>query len=118
MRLRKSPGNKFSAKKAECDGIIFHSRGEMRRYQDLKDLLLFDKISDLKLQVPFKIVVNNVYIGEYHCDFLYIEDGKKIIEDFKGVQTPFFKWKWKLMQALFPEYHYRITTKTIIGKRK
>lgn len=98
--------HKFHAKRAEVDGLKFASRAEARRYQDLLLLLAAGEIHDLKCQVRYPLVVNEVKIGTYVCDFQYRDcDGKQIVEDVKGVATQVFKIKCKLMRAL---YHIEI----------
>jgi hypothetical protein len=39
----------------------------------------------------------------YVADFQYLRDGKTIVEDVKGVQTPVFRMKLKLFTAMHPE---------------
>lgn len=80
----------------------FDSLGEERRYHEL---LLMEKaglISDLKTQVRYELIPKQVINGktykkcEYVADFVYTEDGKTIVEDFKGIETEVFKIKRKL----------------------
>jgi hypothetical protein len=94
---------KYHAIKTSVDGILFDSRLEAARYQELKYLQKVGEISDLKWQVPFRIVVVDCYICTYWADFTYIRDGLKIVEDVKGVRTPVFNLKWKLLGALQPD---------------
>jgi Flp pilus assembly CpaF family ATPase len=97
MSLRK---NKYNAKKTNVDGITFDSRREANRYGELKTLLKSGLISDLELQVPFPCVINSKKICSYKADFVYTQDGKRIIEDVKGFMTRDFKLKKKLVEAL------------------
>lgn len=119
MRFRvRGKRNKFGVRIDEIgraertvDGILFASKGEAERYNELVLLLRAGEISGLKLQPKFTIEVEGVKICEYRGDFEYREDGFPVIEDFKGKQTPEFKLKWKLVQALYPELIFKITTK-------
>src|SRR5262245_5951739 len=102
MRAASKYGNKF----VECDGILFRSDKEMRRYQDLKLLLRAGTIHDLKWQVPFDLIVNGVKICQYRADFTYRDlDGKLIVEDTKGFRTREYQIKARLMLACL---HIRI----------
>lgn len=93
--------NKYKAIKTEVDGVKFDSRKEARRYQDLKLMEKSGAISELTLQPNFRIEFNGVKICDYRADFKYIENGKEIFEDSKGMKTPVYKLKKKLVFALY-----------------
>lgn len=93
--------SKYNAKKVVIDDITFDSTFEGKRYLALKLKQRIGDISDLTLQVPFKIVVNNAHICSYIADFVYVEHDMKIVEDAKGVKTPEYQLKKKLMKAVF-----------------
>lgn len=83
--------NKFRAKKTYVDGIEFDSLKEAERYQELKILQRAGLIQDLEMQVPFELIPaqreNNKVIErkiEYIADFVYTQNGEKIVEDVKG----------------------------------
>ena len=92
--------NKFNAQPTWVDGIRFASGGEARRYSQLKVLQQAGEISDLELQVKFKLVVNGILITTYICDYRYVQDGKTIVEDHKGVRTRVYIMKSRLMKAI------------------
>ncbi len=93
--------NKYSAVKTEIDGIVFASKKEARRYQELKLLQKAKKIHMLELQPKFPIVINKVKVCTYIADFEYMENGFRIIEDVKGMKTPVYRLKKKLVQAVY-----------------
>lgn len=105
--------NKFHNKKIEIDNIKFHSAGEANHYVYLKMLQQSKKISALQLQVPFKLIVNNIKICTFVVDFFYFDNDlkKQIADDFKGFITPDSKLKLKLFLALYPQVVLRITKK-------
>jgi hypothetical protein len=82
------------------DGYTFDSQAEFHYYQGLKLLLLSGNISHLEVHPKFPIVVNDVKIGNYYADFRYMENGAQVIDDIKGVRTPVYKLKKKLVEAL------------------
>lgn len=87
------------------DGILFASKAEMRRYQELRLLEKAGKIKDLICQPKFELVPAFTLLKKqyhamyYYGDFQYYdcEKKKKIVEDVKGVETDVFKMKEKLM---------------------
>lgn len=106
--------NKYKNKKITVDDYIFDSIQESRRYKELKLLLRAGKIQDLELQPHFLLQESFKKNGktyrkiEYIADFKYIENGKTIVEDVKGLQTDVFKIKHKLFEKKYPELELRI----------
>lgn len=93
--------HKYKAQRTEVDGVVFASKAEARRYGELK--LLYDQgeIQRLTLQPRFPLEVNGVKIGTYVADFAYVHpEAGYIVEDVKGVKTPVYKVKRKLVRAL------------------
>lgn len=104
MQQLKNRTSKYRSKKQEVDGIVFDSKKEAARYQELKLLQKTGKINNLQLQVPFVLIPSQY---EYHteytktgkpkevkkqierkvkyiADFVYNQDGETIVEDVKG----------------------------------
>ncbi len=106
--------NKYGNKKAIVDNHLFSSIGESRRYQELKLLERAGEISDLQLQPKFELQPKFKKNGKTHraitytADFQYIEDGKVIIEDFKGFETRDFKMRKKMFEYKYPDLELRI----------
>ena len=97
---------RFRNVKTCIDGIKFDSRGESRRYLELKSLQSDGIISNLKLQVKFQIADSCIINGKkrparnYVADFVYDLGGKQIVEDFKGLVTPMYSLKRHLMKSV------------------
>lgn len=95
--------NKYHAKKTVVDGIEFDSAKEAKRFTKLRAMEEEGKIQHLRLQVPFELVPSFECDGvkyremKYVADFVYYRDGKQVVEDVKGVKTPEYKLKKKLM---------------------
>lgn len=106
--------NKYKNKKVIVDDYIFDSIQESKRYKELKLLLKAGEISNLELQPHFLLQDRFKKNGktyrkiEYIADFKYIENGKTIVEDVKGMQTDVFKIKHKLFENKYPELELRI----------
>lgn len=92
--------NKYkNIKTMTSDGILHDSIKEANRWCELNLLLKANLISDLQRQVKFELIPKQdgeraVY---YIADFVYTENGKKVVEDVKGVRTKEYKIKKKLM---------------------
>lgn len=105
--------NKYHNVKCEFEGIKFDSKKEMHRYQDLLILLKGGLIKNLELQKRFEIVPKkglNNRARFYVADFVYEENGLKVIEDVKSPITrvnPVYSLKKALILANYPEYDFR-----------
>ena len=98
---------KYHSKKIYIGNLKFDSKKEANRYLELKSMLDKGEISELELQVPF-ILIEPFTLNkkkyrkmEYIADFVYIQDGKRIVEDTKGYKTDVYKIKKKLMAYLY-----------------
>lgn len=86
--------------------VEFPSKREAERYQSLRLLEIADRIRNLKLQVKYHFDVNDVHVCDYIADFKYEEwDGQAriwrlVVEDAKGMKTPEYIIKRKLMRAM------------------
>lgn len=96
----KKRNSKFNAKKTVIGDICFDSKFEAERYSTLRIMEKSGIISDLRLQVAYSLDVNGVKICTYIADFVYIENAKTVVEDAKGVKTPEYRLKKKLMLAI------------------
>lgn len=123
--------SKYGSHKVTINGITFDSRKEAVRYQELKLLERAGKISDLRLQVKFRLIPeqrelnNEIYAKgkkkgcfkpgklierecSYIADFVYAQNGNYVVEDTKGFRTEAYKIKRKLML-----YNYGIQIKEV-----
>lgn len=86
----------------------FPSKKEAQRYDELLILYKAGKISDLRLQPQFTLQESYITAEgrriraiRYDADFSYWRDGEYIVEDAKGIQTPVYKMKRKMMADKF-----------------
>jgi hypothetical protein len=95
---------KYRNKKTALDGITFDSKREAARYSELRLMERAGHIQSLSLQPKFTLVDSQrradgkaerpvVYIA----DFMYFQGENCIVEDAKGVKTPDYVIKRKLM---------------------
>jgi hypothetical protein len=95
--------SKYHALKTTVDGIVFASKAEASAYCNRKLMQQSGMIGDLELQPAYDLVVNGVKVGRYIADFRYRLNttGATIVEDVKGVRTPVYRLKKKLVKALY-----------------
>lgn len=126
-RYKKTLKNKLNAHKVEYDGFTFGSKKEAVRWAELKLEAKAGRITDLDRQVTFELIpahYEEIPTGEFYkkgekkgqpktkrvciekavtyvADFVYMENGKKIVEDTKGCKEGmtynYFVLKRKLM---------------------
>lgn len=120
--------SKYKSEKTIVDGITFDSRKEARRFQELRLLEKAGKISELRRQVKYILIPaqrepdsigkrGGVIKGRllerevaYYADFVYFDNdlGGYVVEDTKGMKTPEYIIKRKLML-----YVYNITIREV-----
>ena len=100
--------SKYGNVKTEIDGLKFDSKGEARRWQELKLLERGGVITDLQRQVKYPLMCAGKLIANFIADYAYTEGGKMVVEDFKShaTITPVFRLKAKLFEA---NYGFPIT---------
>ena len=92
--------SKYGNTKIRVDGRLFDSKAEAARWQELQLLERAGEITELERQVEYELIPKQK--GEravkYIADFRYIDhEGKTVVEDTKGVRTPVWIIKRKLM---------------------
>ena len=97
--------NKYFAKKTVAMGLKFDSIWESERWGQLKAMERAGVVTQLERQVKYELTINDVKICDYIADFRYLleeENGlsKLVVEDAKGILTPEFKLKKKMMKAI------------------
>lgn len=108
--------SKYRSEKVEILGIRFDSKREARRWFELTTLEKAGEIKNLRRQVKFELIPTQsepditgkrggikhgrVLENEvsYYADFVYEDrDGQTVVEDTKGVRTPEYIIKRKLL---------------------
>ena len=92
-------GKYGNIKTVTSDGIKHDSVKEANRWCELNLMLRAGLIRDLQRQVKFELLPKQE--GEravyYIADFVYMENGVKVVEDVKGCRTEVYKLKKKMM---------------------
>lgn len=112
--------SKYHSRKVTVDGVTYDSTKEYRRFKELSLLERAGAIQNLQRQVKFVLVpaqrefCNEIYTKgrnkgcfkpgkllekecSYIADFVYIQNGKTVVEDTKGFRTKDYIIKRKLM---------------------
>lgn len=118
-----SPNDKIRVKvskmkniRKEAFGVTFASGLEAKAYTVLRLWQMSGAIRDLELQPPFTLQEKFRHEGKavrpikYLADFKFFDvvAGKTRYVDAKGVETPMFKLKRKMMRAQFPDVDIEI----------
>lgn len=103
IRAKKQGRSKYRNQKTEVDGIIFDSKKESLRWQELKLLESAGEIWKLERQVTFELRVRSILICKYRPDFVYYNKSGKVVEDVKSkvTKTRGYQIKKKLMSAIY-----------------
>lgn len=94
--------SKYHARKTVIDGITFDSRREADRYLVLKSMENDGLIENLRRQVRYELIPAFDVDGKHYrpvcyvADFVYMDDGREVVEDVKGMRTDVYQLKSKL----------------------
>lgn len=95
--------SKYNNQKIRVGGEVFDSKREYNRWCELRLLERSGIIRNLQRQVKFRLIDSQKTPERTECpcdyiaDFVYYENGKRIVEDCKGMRTDVYKIKRKLM---------------------
>ena len=107
MAWKRYAGNKYGSRKVEVNGIVFDSKREAARYQELLLLEKAGEIKDIRRQVKYVLIPAQYEHPESTiADFVYktiLPDGDTltIVEDTKGFRTKDYIIKRKLMLSVY-----------------
>lgn len=92
--------SKYHNIKTVVNGITFDSKREAFYYNLYRKLENAKEIFSLQRQIPYVFKLDGKKIFTYKADFQYTDsDGKIHVIDVKGVLTPVFRLKKKLIEA-------------------
>ena len=93
---------KYRNEPTVIDGIRFDSKKEAEHYRRLCLLKKAGVVERIDLQVKYPLTVNGEKVGTYAADFVVrFPDGKVQAQDVKGVRTPVYRLKKRLMKAIY-----------------
>ena len=91
--------SKYNNKRVSTEDGWFDSQRELKRWGELKMLEKTGRIKDLQRQVSFELIprIGGMRPIVYRADFVYTENGRRIVEDSKGYRDRVYKLKCRLM---------------------
>ena len=93
---------KYRNVRVKLDGYAFDSKKEANRYLQLLMRQRIGEISGLQIHPRFDLNVGGDKVCRYYADFRYKDiDGVERVEDCKGVRTPIYKLKRRLMKVIY-----------------
>lgn len=103
FRQQAAKPSKYRNEPVTLDGIRFQSKAEARYYSQLKLREKAGEVYGVELQKPFVITINGVLVCTYRSDFSFYDNREKRMRvvDVKGVSTPVFKLKAKMVKAQY-----------------
>ncbi len=99
--------SKYGAKRTQVGDISFASKLEADRYCVLRALEKSGEITHLERQPRFDLTIDGTNCGFYKADFRYFSRptnehrGEHIVEDCKGFKTPLYKFKKRVVEAIY-----------------
>lgn len=111
---------KYKNQKTQNDGILFDSKKEAKRYEELLLLEQANLITFLRTQPKYTLLEGfkdnegehqraSVYIADF--EYFDIKTRRWIVEDVKSVATakiPLFRLKLKLFKSIYTDRYFRI----------
>lgn len=98
---------KYHAKPCVIGGTRYASQKEARYCEGLKLLERAGKIRNLELQPKFPLIVDGVKVATYIADAAYFENNARVVVDVKGVKTPVYRLKVKILKAIYRGIDHR-----------
>lgn len=98
--------SKYNNKKTEYAGRLYDSKKEAEYAKHLEYLKhakkLEERVTKIEYQVPYKIYGGKTVCSTYFADFVvHYGDGRIEIVDVKGMKTPVYRLKKKLVEACY-----------------
>ena len=95
---------KYNSKSAVYKGHLYHSLKEARYACELDIRVRAGELKDWRRQVHIPLKIGPVKICTYIVDFVETyPDGHEKYTEIKGYETPEWRLKWKLFDALHPK---------------
>jgi hypothetical protein len=94
--------NKYGAQSSWIDGIRFASKAEAKYYMTLKLRERLGEVTGVELQRPYVVLgPKGQVVCTYVSDFTFwdVKEQRVRIVDVKGVSTPYFKLKKRVVEA-------------------
>jgi hypothetical protein len=102
-------GNKYGAKTSTYNGHTYHSILEANYAAELDIRVKAGELERWERQVRIPLIVNGQKVCDYTIDFVeYDKKGNVMYTEIKGFETPEWRLKWKLFDALHPDWEKQV----------
>jgi hypothetical protein len=113
--------SKYNAKKTLFDGVMYDSKAEAQFASILKIAMKATDVNErvilIERQHVYEIVANGKYIAKYISDFrVTYANGIVKVYDVKGMVTPLYRLKKKLVEAIHGIKIIEVSVKSKIRK--
>jgi hypothetical protein len=95
--------HKYKAVRTECGHCSkpHPSKAEAKRCGELHLLQKAGQIRLLEREPSFPVVIDGTKVFTYKADFSYFTESERVVEDVKGMLTPVYKLKKKIVEAYY-----------------
>jgi len=107
-KLCQQQERKYRNKKVEYNGMLFDSKKELKRYQELLILLRAGEIDNLQRQITYELLPAFTKHKKKYRNICYVADfqytdkaGNVIVEDVKGMRTDVYLMKKKMFEYMY-----------------
>lgn len=108
-KINFSKRNKYNARKTQYNGRYYDSALEAAYAEQLDWELKAGDIKEVIPQFKISLDVNGVHIANYYMDFKVVyPDGHYEYFEVKGMETPLWRMKWRLAQAMEPDVKFNL----------
>jgi len=97
--------SKYNNKTKQYNGRTYDSIREANHAEELDWRIKAGEIIEVIPQYKIDLRINERHIANYYIDFkVILSDGDIEYHEVKGFETEVWRLKWKMTEALFPDY--------------
>lgn len=98
--------SKYKNKSKTYNGRTYDSIREANHAEELDWRKMKGEIKEIIPQYKISLDISKYHIANYYVDFkVVLADGEIEYHEVKGFQTEIWRLKWKLTEALYPDYN-------------
>jgi hypothetical protein len=98
--------SKYGNKTKTYNGKTYDSIREANHAEELDWRIKAGEIKEVVPQFKIPLKINDRHIANYYIDFkVVLTDGDIEYHEVKGFETDLWRLKWKMTEALYPEYN-------------
>jgi len=103
--------SKYNNKTKQYNGRTYDSIREANHAEELDWRIKAGEIIEVIPQYKIDLRINERHIANYYIDFkVILSDGDIEYHEVKGFETEVWRLKWKMTEALYPDYNLIMIT--------